>query len=353
MKINKETVKQIKIGNFTKFILTSAPFTLLLSIVFFWYEMNASTKEEEIVVDKLKKIEQSLSTRYIGIFPDYLPQINELLSETEAGDSIIIFEDVLYYGIFSAPQEFKQMINQLIYLANNGHSITIAHYNVNGRNPRQFREAVQESRISQQYLSKLAEERSIMLDDDSTRQNDLQDKGRQRFILADSIVSEKYFAQTRKDNLEKFKEKIENCLQPMYQEGDAMLFKRIDEIKKQALDKSSGKRHALDKDELKKITFNDFYEMYRNISNEIGKTFENHYSSRIKTIPLNNYLTMACWSNGKELLFALPGKFAADEIGFISHDDNIQKYIKTMLNGVKSQNNERLYTESQLPINAK
>jgi hypothetical protein len=49
---------------------------------------------------------------------------------------------------------------------------------------------------------------------------------------------------------------------------------------------------------------------------------------------------MSCWSNGEKVLFAFPGKFAAEEIGFISSDIAILHYIDTMLEGVENSNYE-------------
>ena len=79
------------------------------------------------------------------------------------------------------------------------------------------------------------------------------------------------------------------------------------------------------------IRYHDVSTMYHEVTEELKIFFlKNH----IRTIPLNNYLAMSCWSNGKKALFALPGRFAADEIGFISHDLAILSYIEDMLNGV-------------------
>jgi hypothetical protein len=75
---------------------------------------------------------------------------------------------------------------------------------------------------------------------------------------------------------------------------------------------------------------------------EITEVFKSFYQQhQIKLIPLNNYLTMSCWSNGEKVLFAFPGKFAADEIGFISSDRAILDYVETMLEGVESSLNDK------------
>jgi hypothetical protein len=328
MKINKEKIYNhwgFKIG---KVILTSAPFALLLSIAFFWYEMYENDKETDKMLSEMKTIEQSLSTRHIGIFPDYLDEINLLLSETPLNDTskIIIFEDVLFYGAFYNGNAFKDMILQLSKLANDGKKIVIAYYNNDKefRRGRMFREVVQESWMRQSDLALLSQERVNILQDTVY-------KGmRNRFSVADSIVSEKYFALYRDNERKEFLDRREKILVPFYDaaKNDNLLFQRLDNLKNTCFNKPEAT-----------ITFYDIYTMYYQFTEELKLFFFQH---NIRTLPLNNYLTMSCWSNGEKVLFALPGRFAADEIGFISHDNAILNYIEAMLNGalVNRQDNE-------------
>ncbi len=320
MKIKKiKKFKNNKLYQIGRFFLSSAPFALLISIVLFWVEMYRSDKENDEMIGELKLIEQSLSTRYIGIFPDYLSQINDILETTEKGDSVIIFEDVLYYGLFYNPDEFKQMIGNISSLAQNGHKITIAHYGIDSK---QFREVVQESRIKKEYLSEIKEERKAIIEQWRASRN----APKRRYglmILADSLASEKYFAKTRVDNMQDFEDSVNFFKTPIFKTGDNPLFADIDSIRYNALNKP-----------LKEITFADFYDMYRNVSIAITQNLKKQ-GPNIEFIELDDYLVMSCWSNSKKILFALPGKFAADEIGFISSDDAIKRYINTQLLGVK------------------
>jgi len=309
-------------------MITLAPFGLILSIVFFMIQ----ARESKQLVGNLTHIEQSLSTRHIGIFPDYLGNINQLLSETpcpQADSSLlIIFEDVLFYGAFYNGTAFKEMIRHLTELANNGKKITIAYYAHSGENMssgRMFRETVQESWIQQKDLKKLAAERrelmSSLRNENNSRSN--------VFRLADSIVSEKYFAYYRDNERKNFSERIGKILVPFYDstKNDYLLFRKMDEIKNKYLNKP-----------VQTITFRDIYTMYQEITKELELFYEQH---KVTLIPLNNYLTMSCWSNGEKALFAFPGKFAADEIGFISSDRAILDYIETMLEGVESSLNDK------------
>jgi hypothetical protein len=324
MKLSKEKMSESHWYKIGKFILTSAPFAMLLSIVFFWYEMHRNDKESDEMIGNLKQIEQSLSTRHIGIFPAYLDEINKLLSETpKDAAKIIIFEDVLFYGAFYNGSSFKKMIQQLADLSNKGKKIVIAYYDNSKewRKGRMFREVVQESWMWQSDLSKLAQERSEVMD---SLQKNL--KGRENLLFSDSIVSEKYFTLYRDDKRKEFSERRKKILVPFYDASgnDNLLFKRLDDIKNSCLGKPENS-----------ITFYDIYTMYNQVTEELKAFF---YQHNIITVPLNNYLTMSCWSNGEKVLFAFPGRFAADEIGFISHDLAILRYIETMLAGILNNN---------------
>ena len=324
-KTKRKTAKVIFV-NIYKFIVILSPFGLILTIAFFMIQ----TKESKQLVNNLMRIEQSLSTRHIGIFPDYLHNINKLLSETsrEQEDSakIIIFQDVLFYGAFYNGHAFKEMISQLTELSDRGRKIVIAYYD-NGQDRRRgqmFREVVRESWMRQQDLGKLSQEKRDLMS--SLRNDNVQRSN--VFHLADSIVNEKYFACYRDSEWNEFSKRIEQIRIPFYDETqkDNPLFLRIDNIKNQYLNKSF---HA--------ITFADINEMYYQVTEELKVFFGSHH---VQLLPLNNYLTMSCWSNGEKALFAFPGKFAAEEIGFISSDRAILHYIDTMLEGVISSDEE-------------
>ena len=309
-----------------KAMVTIAPFGLILTILFFLIQ----AKESKQLVANLTHIEQSLSTRHIGIFPDYLDNINKLLSETPCPSKdtsgVVIFEDILFYGAFYNGTAFKEMIKHLTELAKQGKKITIAYYD-NGENMssgRMFRETVQESWIPQKELKKLAQDRRELM-------RNLRNENKSRgggFLVADSIVSEKYFANYRDNEKKIFSERIKNILVPFYDDtkNDDQLYLKMDNIKNKYLDKP-----------VHTISFRDIYEMYHEMTEELKIFYEQH---QIKLIPLNNYLTMSCWSNGEKVLFAFPGKFAANEIGFISSDLAILDYIETMLEGVESSLND-------------
>ncbi len=332
--------KVVKYGNK---ILASAPIAMLLTIAIFAYELNENEREaaaalekQKVVTDNLKTIEQSLSTRHIGIFPDYLTEINKLLAETPLSTQdtsmVIIFEDVLFYGAFYNGVAFKEMIVQLAKLANENKKIMIAYYDNNRssegreRRDRMFREVIQESWMKQEDLISLAQERTALVQD-PLYLNEV--RARRRYATIDSIVCEKYFAIYRDEQRKVFSERRDKILIPFYDQtkNDNKLFLRLDNIKNAYLGKPE-----------KDITFYDIYTMYYEFTEQLKLFFRQH---NIETLPLNSYLSMSCWANGGKTLFAFPGRFAADEIGFISHDEHILNYIKTMLHGVLSQSKEK------------
>jgi len=323
--MEKSKIKIVKslFSNLYKLMVVLSPFGLLLSIVFFIVQGNESAR----LVENLKQIEQSLSTRHIGIFPDYLDEINLLLAETpctkENDSKIVIFQDVLFYGMFYNGAAFKEMIKQIAELSSKGKRIVIAYYDNsnNMRKGQMFREVVQESWMHQSDLGKLSIERSELM-----RKLREQNTGERKnnFHVADSIVSEKYFVLYRDDKSNEFGNRVKKILTPMYDmsRNDYTLFKKLDEIKNRYLNKSE-----------KEIHFCDMYDMYQDVTNELKIFFEQH---NVKLIPLDNYLTMTCWSNGEKVLFAFPGRYGSDEIGFLSQDVSIMKYIDVMLEGIEN-----------------
>lgn len=320
-------IKESRMVRIGMIIINSAPFALLISIVFFWYEQYNNQKDVDEMVSDMQRIESSLSTRYIGIFPDYLDKINNeilepALTSKDTAD-IIIFEDVVFYGCLYNSAAYIKMLENLILLSSKGHHIMVAYYD-NNKNMRgkMFREVIQESWLNQSDLAQIPMERKKILDDSTF----LHGKDFPlRFNRADSIVNEKYFKKYRMENEREFKARINNILIP-YANAKCNcreLLTTLDSIKSDCIDKP-----------IDKITYADIYSMYNSFTDEITSFYT---AKGIEMIPLDGYLTMSCWSNGEMVLFAFPGRYAADEIGFISSDITIINYINTMRDGLKNK----------------
>ena len=100
--------------------MDSASFALILSVAFFAYEMSEGKRETEEIVKNLVTIQNSLTTRYLGLFPEYIYNINTILENalehqkiSTKADTVIIFEDVLYYGIRSDAEGFRKMYQNI------------------------------------------------------------------------------------------------------------------------------------------------------------------------------------------------------------------------------------------------
>ena len=83
--------------------------------------------------------------------------------------------------------------------------------------------------------------------------------------------------------------------------------------------------------------------MYMTMSEVIAKYYSKY---GVDLVPMNEYLTMSCWlvkkGNHKGIgsVLAFPSKYSTDEIGFYSQDEAFSRYITTMLEGVKGNNQE-------------
>lgn len=295
------------------------------------------------IKNNLKHIQESLSTRYLGIFPEYITQINDLFEDLSRSDSVVIFEDVLYYGIKSRPDDFYNLNVHLFDHAMNGGSITVAFYNHN-RNASTgrpvwdnlFHRMIIESRIALKYHAALNESR----DKELQKLRSTNQLNPERSKSVDSTLCEKYFADTRNDDLAKFKKDIEAYLSKdlinkngdFSSEAERMTYQMCVEI-------DSVKQHYLGNGKpLKSILFRDYEMMYRATSEIIAKYYE---KNGIELVPLDEYLTMSCWlvrkspRNGVRTVLAFPSKYSTDEIGFYSEDEAFSRYIGTMLDGVK------------------
>lgn len=374
---NKLVIKKnIKI---LKRIVDSASFALLLSIGFFAYEMSTGAQETKEIVDNLTNIQSSLSTRYLGLFPEYIGNINRLLDDaikqqgdSDNGSKVIICEDVLYYGIRSDANGFRKMMKNIATLANSGSDVTIAYYDADGH---PFKSMIRSSLISNQcqmlyrqdlisYHKKLriveknldslsrytGQEKDILIGKLIDQQFDGYRAKHQNVPvpalfgilsnrkMVDSVLCERYFKQTLVHNSSQFISNVNELRMPLPIDeyaNDSIsiqvnnLCTKLDSIKQTYLNKPN-----------EQIGYGDIYGMYRDITYAIEDFFSQY--SNIKLIPLNEHLTMSCWLtivNGQDTaIIAFPSKYSTDEIGFISQDVAFSKYIQTMLNGMRISN---------------
>ena len=350
---NKKKVSfRKKILNVLATFLKSAIVGMLFAILCFIYDVYRDKEQDkklEESVSKLAKIEQSLSTRYLGIFPEYINEIGNLFDGIDPADTIIIFEDVLYYGIKSRPVEFRKFNEQLMRHALSGGHITIAYYDV-AKDPSKpassniFHKMIIESRINGNYINIMDDERRTEFRK-LRENNQLGQPGLSAAI--DSALCEKYFDMTRRDNPAKFKKDIDVYLSDELLRGSVVnetttAYENI--VHDLCMDIDAVKHHYLDKDP-NTITFADYENMYRAMGQKIVDCY---VKNGINLVPLDEYLTMSCWlvksghnNNGIKAILAFPSKYSTDEIGFYSQDEAFATYITTMLDGVINNNKSR------------
>ena len=377
--MDKESLKQK--GSVLRRIFSSALFAIMLSVGFFAYEMSSGAEETAKIVENLAEIQNSLSTRYLGLFPQYIGNINKLLDEAieehakvKDEDSVIICEDVLYYGIRSDVNGFRKMLTNIITLAQSGCNITIAYYNPDGL---PFETMIENSLISSSYQRDYRQDirsyhnrtRNLKATFDSIPQSATSAEREARICKAIDTYFDNYFTKSKAkgDNPDSRKlvgklfnyEEVRTAIRERYfkasKESDS---RRIENMKRDLLkpiplstqvddeatqrvnalcgELDSIKTHYMNKP-MEELVYADIYEMYKAITYAIADMLREQ--SHITMIPLREDLMMSCWMsivNGKEsAIFAFPSKYSTDEIGFISQDAAFSKYIQTMLDGMK------------------
>ncbi len=306
-----------------KWVANFALFGFTLTLAAFMFEQYRSAQQTKEIVDNLVYVQKSLSTKYLGVFPDYLDHINEILEGAQPKDTIVIFEDVLYYGFISKPEEFKHMHQRLIAMADSGANVTIAYYNPKGRN---FRRMIIDQYIATNLSAQMDQERRALYSH--------REKGTKRDIKElmsmDSALCDEYFNQTRASDPDKFKRGVDKNRKSLAKLTGKetglkleleLLYAKIDSVKSKHLEE--------DYDEL---CLHDFENMYRKVSMLMSDEYIRH---GIELIPIDENLSISCWLVSDKAIMAFPSKYATDEIGFYSQDPAFSKYIKTMLNGFR------------------
>lgn len=336
--------KSHKMVGYVNTFFKSAAVALIFALVCFAFDRYENIQQQEQLDESIKKldeIEKGLSTRSLGIFPGYIKEIRELFDNIEKTDTIVIMEDVLYYGFKSKPKEFYEMNKRLFDHVMQGGAVTIAYYNYEHKNvPISmdiFHNMIKNEHISSNNMAKMHKECDSIIKTISQTEagNKLQKIWATEYELCD-----KYFKATINKDYKRFEESIngENgyLSTALINFGENETSQGAGVAKDMCKDIQEIKEKYLNKD-LNKITFADFEDMDREISIVISE----YYKKRgIKMVALNEYLTMSCWmvkfgsTTGIKAVLAFPSKYSSDEIGFYSQDEAFAKYITTMINGI-------------------
>jgi hypothetical protein len=388
-------IRASKTMHYLKIISGSATFALFLSIIFFAYEMIDNMQESKQMTENLVQIQNSLSTKYLGEYPDFVPGINKLYDEVAAGDSIVIIEDVLYYGIISAPKEFYESCRKLLALAANGSPVMIAYYRPHSlayslmnqemllsleeyKNYRDtldlFHKRIQQYRENKkktidacvakkmtkeqtdQELAKLMEQTFGDLIDKaliekqkarmlSAQQTKPKSEGAARpagfddFMMVRNVLLEKHFAQSYKNDQDGLKKLVEKYRRPTLDDSIKQGATRI-EIETQSMCRKMDSLRTKcmgEKDEpIDQITYQKFVDMFDGMTRIMEETYRKYPS--ITLVPIEDFLSVRSWlitgkQTGKAIM-AFPSRYSSSEIGFYTTDESTREYIKTMQRGI-------------------
>lgn len=318
-----------KIG---RFLANSAAIALLITAILFIYQEYEEQERADKIIENLQGIsgdlldvQKSVSTRYLGIFPDYLEEINGLYDGIAPEDSVVVFEDVLYYGFLSRPEAFTAMNRKMISHADAGGKVTIVYYNPAPRS-RIFHQMMRDLLISPEFFGDMVFERRRQ-----TGSRESHVSIRQR-LQEDSLMCRRFFALTREKDLPAFTRTQNRMLKPIASINGTEdelgmelqeVWSRIDSLKNFWLGKNP-----------MEVDFFDYENLYRGMSHEMEVCYSRH---GIELVALDEYITMSCWLVGGKAVLAFPSKWATDEIGFFSQDPAFTRYITTMLAGARGQ----------------
>lgn len=338
---------------------SSAIIGLAITLLIFAYKVYSGKKQFDETVDRLDNISRSLSTRCLGKFPAYISEINDIFTTLETGDTVIIFEDVLYYGIKSDPVGFSRLQQLLLNHSRQGGKVIVAYYDNHakkvGMKPTTFHRMILESRIATKYLTEMPIELQKQLDlsatKDTTGLHDRENRMARRAYI-DSCITEKYFEMTRDNDIEAAQKVLKgylSFLDVIKQDASSAVLNdavinnlcgNIDSIIHYYLGKGLDAKGKGISD----VHFADYERMYSDITDCIAECYRYH---GIELLPLNEYLTMSCWlikpankNRSVMSILAFPSKYSSDEIGFYSQDELFSEYIVTILNGVRGDTDE-------------
>lgn len=384
---SKNKFKEKKFVRILKIITESAPFALLLSIILFGVEEFINMKESKELTNNLMNIQSSLSTRYLGEFPNFLRAITDLYSEVEQGDSIVVMEDVLYYGIHSDPEQFYESNRKLLDLAADGTPVMIAYY---APNSLAFNMMVNEWLLSPEYYKQyrdtldLFHKRSIMfktkkkalidscfainmtkdetdkkigllMEDcfgdifepqDMAKQKERSSKmqqgegtARDDNEMARNILQERYFVKTRDADRAAFARKIDNFRQSVavFVKSSGTTRTQV-EVQQMCSKLDAVRMKYLGKDTpLDSITYADIKNVYVEMAQVMEETYQRYPS--ITLVPVREFLSVRSWlvcsdKNGSKAIMAFPSRYDSSEIGFYSTDETTKDYVLTMRQGI-------------------
>lgn len=379
---------------YSKLITGSATFTLILSIVFFVWQTYTNIRDNENITNNLLQVQQSLSTRYLGLFPEYIRSTNVMLrkalekKDNFGSDTIVIFEDVLYYGVTSDSKGFVEVNDKVLQLADKGAKVFVVYYKQKTPlfvkslreqlfSPNSYKHFIETQKNLNERIIKFQDEmRKIMIIRHNSKVvydhrvlmdsladvyfSDIIDKesfekqrkhiartSNDKFspdVMAEMILNERFFSATRDENHKAFEEMIDIYRKPIIKDKDYSFKHQSWQETMEMCLKMDTLRASLMEQPYDSISFDDFAMMFSGFTDIMEKEYA--YHRNISLIPIEDYLTMSCWMvgnryEGYNIIIAFPNRYFSSEIGFASQDDNIARYIHTILDGIRINYTEK------------
>ncbi len=373
---------------YSRLVTSSATFALLLSIAFFVYETIDSKINNDLLSERLENVNNSLSTRYLGLFPHYIKNTNQMLrdalekKEDFTTDTIVILEDVLYYGITSDPQGFIEVNDKLFQLADRGAKVFVVYYDTKTalfvKNLREqlfsqksYKQFVETQALLKKRVAEYQSQRhslvrthrnsnvafnsrqiedslvnvyfSDIIDRESFKKysHDMRDRKMPYDVVAEMILNERYFDSTRCEDPKAFKDMIIKYRTPLISKKSVSnTIKRQSYIETiEMCNRLDSVRALMMEQQFDSIQFEHFIKMFGTFTEIIENEY--FYHRNITLIPIEDYLSMSCWMignnvEGYHMIIAYPSRYSSSEIGFASQDDNVARYIHTMLEGIST-----------------
>lgn len=389
-----EKLRSNKFMHVMKIVAESATFALVVSLVLFAIQMFNNMQESKQLSQNLLEIQNSLSTKYLGKFPDFMPDINRLYGDAKAGDSIVILEDVLFYGINSAPIDFYEANLKLFDLAANGSPVMISYYIPDGM---AFNFMLQEMLLTQEHYKNYRDtlmlfyqrnhmyktERKAIIDSCANARvskaetdrilttlvdkcfegiidKQVLEKQKKRMIaktpeemaetqslpsrsdneIIRTILLEKYFAKSRDENPKAFQAMVAKYRRPTMRINVNESTTRIQmETQEMCLKMDSIRIKFLGADNkpVDNIRYKDFKQMFSEMTEVMEETYHRYPS--ITLVPLDEFISVRSWlvdsrEGGSRAIMAFPSRYSSSEIGFYTADETTRDYIKTMQKGI-------------------
>ena len=284
----KKRVNRIKswIKNSVNLIAVITIVLSVISISLTWHEANKETKKLEEQTSQLEKITSTLPTRCIGRFPYFISDINDLLENVisenfSKENNIVIFQDVLTYGLYSNPKEYERLVSNLLKLRSRRYKVSIFVYNDELKDKNRLVQFC--NRMSDDVFHMQEEEKCNLL---------------QKELVKDSIYN--------------------TFIEYPFGDNDGNILYELRNIRD-------------DLREVPSLTYGKFFEMLDEMENIIhNDVFSTEKYDNFNIIECKVKFNVHCWSNGKNTIFSLPRCYEADEIGFITRDADFLDYIQTM-----------------------